>query len=385
MDGEQHRIIVEGFEEPWTNSVHRGRLQRYSRGLSRLVDIDAQQGRREAYIEVPSILVPNVVTILITWINRGVPSCQPLNFKELLRLSRAIWHYKCDPDLFARLAASRQDAIRPQDQLGKRAAGWTFITLVFGWRESFQFASAQLLAEFASTINVIEGVRYFPSALTSTVAENRLQLLRGTFSFIKNTVFKLVNTPPFDRIAQLLRDKGIDVTLNENEYAPDTRGNNRDAQTENEAYQCPRTLLDIFENILLDRPKEGQPMEQFSNRSSAHTSSGSPSGRKTRLSSVDNSESRSMRTHRGNSAGNEVSIRKTLSGYWSRKKTSMPNRKSCQFWGRIDIYYFEVADELRIGIDEFKQANFLGLDINDFSYLRRDRVLLPQTGALQNG
>lgn len=178
MNGGEHKIILEGVQEPYSSVIDRRQFRRYSRGLHSLIEVNARTGRTETHIPVPSIFTQNDLVNLIEWINRGTPSqqpdAQPLDFNGLVGLSIAIWKYSCYPDLFSWHVGSRQDELRPQELLGAQAAGWTFIALVFGWPESFDFASRELVIEFTSNISRIDGVRYFPTRLKGRTSPEQL-------------------------------------------------------------------------------------------------------------------------------------------------------------------------------------------------------------------
>ncbi|KAF2249182.1 hypothetical protein BU26DRAFT_564844 [Trematosphaeria pertusa] len=373
MSGEQHSIVVDGVNGPWQQVINVGHFLRYSRGLYELIEADIQRGQGETQIAVPPTLTRSTMERLIRWIDRGVPHRDELTFLELLRLSTAVWHYKCDPGLFARLASIRREQIVPQSDLGVEAAGWTFIALVFGWRGDFEDASRQLICAF-TIIDFVDGVPYFPARLRDAIVAARRRLLRSTFRFIKNDVMKYLRRGvSFNHISQSLHDKGIDITLTESEFV---QGEN------NTTNLCPVRMLDILEEVALDRPQEGQPLESIPATEPASGSSTSGSGRETRQSTVsDSSGGATILTLRGDSGVNEGSIRRFVSSYLSRKRPKERERKQSSFWTRDDVGIFEtITAELRGRIESRRLELFggCGLDIIGFQDLRRERLLLVQ-------
>ncbi|KAF2007589.1 hypothetical protein P154DRAFT_121491 [Amniculicola lignicola CBS 123094] len=384
MNGAQHRIVI-GSEQPGilvTPENFRG-----ASGLIHdLISASIDNRQPETPIQAPRYLNHETVRRLVVWIDRGVPYQQYLTYHDLVQLSSAIWFFRCDPERFRRVFSSnhRQDQIGPQE-LYKEAAGWTFINLIFGWESDFSTASRELIANFTSGIPGM-GISYFPSPLTSSVRTSRLNLVISTFRFIKNSVIENLtfHAPTFNRLAQQLQESGIDVTLREEDYTkayslqPIENG-------ESPVCHCPKKMLDLFEDILIDRPVPGRPIEELSGRKPNENSStsGSASARDTASAagtgiSADLTETAEMLSTRDNLGINEGSLRGFMWAKVRYRKTKKAERKSVQLWSNQHILQFdEIASGLRGRIISHRQEHFHGLDLSHYQNLRRQRLLLP--------
>jgi hypothetical protein len=173
MNGIQHQIeliwVTDGSPQTWLTLVNPVHFSLRSRRIYDRISADIQGGAGITQINVDSTLKPETLQKLVTWIDQGVQGRSLLSFNDILEFSTAVWLYECNPKPFARLIQSRQDAIRPRDRLGKEAAAWTFVALVFGLEESFRYTTSQLISEFGTTVDVVEGVwLYLPPELIST-------------------------------------------------------------------------------------------------------------------------------------------------------------------------------------------------------------------------
>ncbi|ORX94106.1 hypothetical protein BCR34DRAFT_608374 [Clohesyomyces aquaticus] len=385
MGDEQHlhRIVVIGATGQWSIAVVPEQFQHYSRSLYELIEDDIRGNQDETHIQLPKYLSCDTLVILITSINIRKPCVPPLDFDGLLRLSTSIWKYACSPRLFSRVAEARQDEIRPRDGLGKEAAGWTFIALVFGWERSFRSASRELVVEFGSSIEAIDGtLGYFPGVLRARVVKARLDLVKHTFDFIKENIeeYETTHALACGHIRGKLLLAGIDISLAEIPNAV-TRGEDGNIDQENPRYRRPREMLDHLEVILLDTPVKGGRMEILP--SSTRSSLTSASGRETSL-SMNSSKGVRARSHRSPSSSSQVSIRGSISNFFAKRNSSDAQKRLIRCWETQDVESFEeVALDLRDRIARFEAENFCGLDISQFQRMRQGRLLLTPLSQQQ--
>jgi hypothetical protein len=171
---DNHRIVVAGGEDGnWSRVVQISKVMTHSRVLTAEIEASVQRGRRETKIVPTNGTSLQTLAMLINSLQNGSPTSAPSDFVELLNLCHALWEYECNPQLFANIAAVRRDSLWPaQARLGSRAASWAFIALVFGWRDEFAAATAELIYDFSTEIHVVGSEDVPIAGLRSRSREN---------------------------------------------------------------------------------------------------------------------------------------------------------------------------------------------------------------------
>lgn len=155
-----HKIVIVWPLDPDSDSevvVQARKIREFSRRLHRAVEEDRRHQREITRIESTKLISAPALLAIVKAINGGTPKATTWRFKELLELSRALWEYECAINTFRSIAELIRDRSWPEDcRRGNNCEGWAFIALVFGWRDVFEEASAEILREGYADPNTLE-------------------------------------------------------------------------------------------------------------------------------------------------------------------------------------------------------------------------------------
>lgn len=156
-----HKIVIARPSDPDSEVVVQARkIREFSRRLHRAVEEDRRHQREITRIEPTKLISAPALLAIVKAINGGTPRATTSRFKELkelLELSRALWEFECAINPFRSVAELTRDRLWPEDcRRGNDCEGWAFIALVFGWRDVFEEASAEIIREGYADPNTLE-------------------------------------------------------------------------------------------------------------------------------------------------------------------------------------------------------------------------------------
>lgn len=153
-------VIVRPLDPDAKVVVQAREIGDFSRRLQRAVEEDRRHQRKITPIEPTGLIRAPALLAIVKVIYGGTPKATTWRFKELqelLELSRALWEYERAINPFRSVAELIRDRLWPEDyRRGDNCEGWAFIALVFGWRDVFEEASAEILSEGHADQNTLE-------------------------------------------------------------------------------------------------------------------------------------------------------------------------------------------------------------------------------------
>lgn len=153
-----HKIVIARPSDPDSEVVVQARkIREFSRRLHRAVEEDRRHQREITRLEPTKLISAPALLAIVKMINGGTPRATTWRFKELLELSRALWEFECAINPFRGVAELIRGRLWPEDcRRGNNCEGWAFIALVFGWRDVFEEASAEIIREGYADPNTLE-------------------------------------------------------------------------------------------------------------------------------------------------------------------------------------------------------------------------------------